>query len=536
MKEHGEQKQREAGEGLAVLANWIVRICGTAIFLFLTWYSFRYTQYMNPGGEEIPLNVWDSMSRNLLVLLFAGAFLVFLAQVEKRFSQQVKNRIKQAALALTLLWIGGWSFWWITGADRLPTGDQAFVYGGASYFLEGNYEFLAQGGYFGMYPHQLALTALMELLFVFVGTYNYFAFQVICAFLAVGIVFLGYRIVEEIADQMSVLVFYCAAMLGCLPLIFYTSWVYGDIPSIFFSLLTAWALLRYGKKSHWGYLTLCVFSLTMGILVRKNSLILLIAFCLVSLVWAVYRKDRKILMAAALSVLLPWLLYMGIYKMYELRSGYEHSKGLPVLSWVSMGLQENNGRYGWYFDYPRRIYYENDCDRDITEEIVKQDIRERLGVFRADASYAWTFFREKLLSQWNEPLYQSLYFNTEYVEGFEPPADSLTAKLGGEYFVKVLWVCDRLQFVVYFGMLLYFVLAVRPKSNLLQHLLAVMMIGGFLFSIFWEAKARYVLPYYVTMFSFSAVGYWQLMEQIFGMIRGRGRKDKDNIIKFRKAA
>ena len=179
MKEHGEQKQREAGEGLAVLANWIVRICGTAIFLFLTWYSFRYTQYMNPGGEEIPLNVWDSMSRNLLVLLFAGAFLVFLAQVEKRFSQQVKNRIKQAALALTLLWIGGWSFWWITGADRLPTGDQAFVYGGASYFLEGNYEFLAQGGYFGMYPHQLALTALMELLFVFFFIYNYFAFQVI---------------------------------------------------------------------------------------------------------------------------------------------------------------------------------------------------------------------------------------------------------------------------------------------------------------------------------------------------------------------
>lgn len=536
MKESGEQNQKEAREKLVVLANWIVRICGAAIFWFLTWYSLRYTQYMNPRGNEIPVNVRDSMGRNLLILLFAGAFLVFLSQLEKSVSQQVKSRIKQGALVFTLLWVGGWSFWWISSAERIPQGDQAFIYGGASYFLEGNYAFLDKGGYCDMYPHQLALIALMELLFVFVGTYNYFAFQVICAFLAVGIVFLGGRIVEEIVDQMSVLVFYCATMLGCLPLIFYTSWVYGDIPSIFFSLLAAWALLRYGKKSYWGYLALCVFSLTMGILVRKNSLILLVAFCLVSLVWAVYRKDKKLLKAAALAVLLPWLLYMGIYKMYEVRSGYEHSKGLPVLSWVSMGLQEDSGRYGWYFDYPQKIYYENGLDRDITEEIVKQDIRERLTVFRSDLSYTWIFFREKLLSQWNEPLYQSLFFSAKYAEGYEPPADSLTAKLGGEYFLKVLWVCDRLQFVVYFGMLLYFVLAVRPKSNPLQHLLAVMMIGGFLFSIFWEAKARYVLPYYVTMFSFSAVGYWQLMEQIFGMIRGRGRKDKDNIIKFRKAA
>ena len=536
MRERGKQNPREVGKVFLMSANWIVRICGAAIFLFLTWYSFRYTQYMNPGWDERPLNVRDSMGRNLLFLLLAGAFLIFLFRLEKCVSQQVKNKIKQVVLVLVLLWTGGWSFWWISCAERIPKGDQAYIYGGASYFLEGNFEFFSKGGYCDMYPHQLALIALIEALFFVVGTFHYYAFQVICVFLAVGIVFLGCRIVEEITDRMSVAVFYCVSMLGCLPLIFYTSWVYGDIPSIFFSLLAAWALLRYGKKSYWSYLAVCVFSLTMGILVRKNSLILLIAFCMVSLVWALYRKDKKILAAAGMAVLLPWLLNMGIYKMYEVRSGYEHSKGLPVLSWVSMGLQENDGKYGWYFDYPKKIYYENDFNKEVTEEIVKQDIRERLTVFRADLSYTWTFFREKLLSQWNEPLYQSLFFNTQYTDGHEPAADSLTMKLEGEYFVKVLGICDRLQFVVYFGMLLYFVFAVRPNGNLLQHLLAVMMIGGFLFSILWEAKARYVLPYYVTMFSLSAVGYWQFMEQTFGMITGRGRKDKDNIIKFTKAA
>lgn len=530
-------QMRQSGAKLFVLANWIVRISGGAIFLFLTWYSMRYTQYVNPGGEEMPLNVRDSMSRNLLLLLLLAAVFVWLMKLEEKIAPAVRELVMRVSVVLAMFWVGGWSFWWVLSADRIPEGDQAFVYGGASYFLEGNYEFLQPGGYCDLYPHQLALIAMTEILFLFAGTYNYLAFQLVCAALAIAIVYIGYKIVREMTDRMSVVVIYSVTMLGCLPLIFYTSWVYGDIPSVFFALLAAWMLLRYSHGGDWRYLAGVAGALTIGMLVRKNSAILVAAFCMIAVVWGICRKDKKILAAALLSVLLPTLVYAGVYKMYEVRSGYEHSKGLPTLSWVAMGMQETGGKYGWYNNYPKQVYFEHDCDKAATEAVVRQEIKDRMKLFLEKPAYGWTFFREKILSQWNEPLYESMYFATKYKGDYRPPEDSFVAKLSGTYFTKVLWICDRLQFLLYFGMLCYFIFAVKPDSSLLQHLLAVAVIGGFLFSIFWEAKARYVLPYYVTMFSLSAVGYEQLLKQIIDMLTGGKKKQqKDNVTKFRKVA
>jgi hypothetical protein len=143
-----------------------------------------------------------------------------------------------------------------------------------------------------------------------------------------------------------------------------------------------------------------------------------------------------------------------------------------------------------------------------------------------------------VLSQWNEPLYQAVYFNTNY-EGSEklPAEGSLLESISDSNFSKVLAVADRLQFVIYAGVLLYFLFCVRRDSNLLQHVLVIAMIGGFLFSIIWEAKARYIFPYYVTMFPVAAVGYEKAVRKAEALIgRFRKPKEKDNIIEFKRVA
>ena len=79
---------------------------------------------------------------------------------------------------------------------------------------------------------------------------------------------------------------------------------------------------------------------------------------------------------------------------------------------------------------------------------------------------------------------------------------------------------------MYVGMLCYFLLAVKKDSPILQHTLAVTIIGGFFFSIIYEAKARYIFPYYVMMFPFASHGYRLAVEQVmilFGKYR-KGRK------------
>lgn len=533
----GKKRKMDLSSGIYAAGIWTVKITGAMIFLGLSWYAFRYTQYMNPRGSETPVNVHDSMTKNILFLLVTVLVLVGLFVLEQRLKPSVQAWMKRISLAAVSVWIGVLGLWWITAMDRQPVGDQAFIYGGASYFMEGQFFFLNTGGYCEVYPHQLGLIFLVEILFRFAGAYNYFAYQLLCVLLAVGIVMLGYVLVREITEHMTVAVAYCLLMALCLPLVFYTGWVYGEIPSIFFSMLTAICLLRYHRTGRKLWLAGMVCSAAVAVLVRKNSLIMLIALCLVAAVYALKQKDKRILAALLAAVLLPTAAYQGIYKMYELRSGYPHTGGIPAISFVAMGMQEENGKFGWYNNYCKDTYYAAECDRNLTALIAKRDIKSRLEMFRNDRAYMKVFYREKILSQWNQPLYQSVYFSAQYPEGVSPEPGSLVDRLETQDLLTVLAVCDRTQFILYVGMLCYFLFGVKKDSNILQHMLAVAMIGGFLFSVIWEAKARYIFPYYVTMYPLAAVGYWQALTFIGNLLGKRQKQQGDsNIIPFERAA
>ena len=201
-------------------------------------------------------------------------------------------------------------------------------------------------------------------------------------------------------------------------------------------------------------------------------------------------------------------------------------------------MGENRRGNGWYNNYHKDIYGQAEFDLELTSEIAKQEIRDRLKVFRNDPSYAVWFFKTKVLSQWNQPLCQSVFFNTNYDVPSTPPAGgTLADSISSENFSRVLALADRVQFIVYIGMLAYFIFCVKRDSNLLHHVLAVTMIGGFLFSIIWESKARYIFPYYVLMFSGAAIGYFSMIQKIAETIgKIRKQSQEDNVIKFRKIA
>ena len=331
-------------EGLNTTANRVLRIAGSLIFLVLTWYALRYTQYMPQYQDEIPVNVRDSMWKNIVALIAVGAAFCTLLKAEKCIPDKAQTLIRRFLVAALAVWMGIAGFLWITATDRTPIADQAFIYGGASYFIEGKYFLLEKGSYFDVFPYQLGLTFLVELLFRVAGTYNYFAYQLINVGLTVGISVLGYLLTRKFSDRFAVSGTYCILMFFCFPLIFYTGWVYGDIPSIFFMLLTAYCLLRYVENRRWGWLAGMVFAATFSIVVKKNSLIMLIALCLTAGTYLLIKKEKKILFGLVLSVVLPWLAYTGIYKMYEVRSGMEIEGGFPAISFIVMGMQEANGK------------------------------------------------------------------------------------------------------------------------------------------------------------------------------------------------
>ncbi len=511
---------------LAYNANRIVCIISSIIFIVLVWWAFRYTQYVAPLGWEFSQNIPDSMKRNILFLGLAIVFFLGLFYMENRLSESIKNVIVRVSLIIALVWTGGVGMWWITVLERHPEGDQAFVYGAASYFLEGSYTFLEAGNYCGKCPHQLPLIFMLEILFSVVGVFNYYAFQVICVGFAMGIVYMGYRLVRCITSRTLLAVGYCLMMICCLPLIFYTGWVYGDIPSTFMILLVANLLYSYSKKQDWKYLVGIVVGMTLAIMFRQNSLIALIGLCLVGGVYTIQKKDKKLFVALLAAIACPILVTSAINKMYEIRSGFEHSDGFPASSYISMGLQEEYGKYGWYSLYCSDLYFSVDCDTERADELARKEIGERLEYMEQNPQYARNFFSQKLQSQWNAPLYQGMYFATKYWPGYEAEEGTFVDQLSKEYFPTVLSICDRLQMIVFFGMLCYCLLAVRKDSNIMQHLIVVTIIGGFFFSIIWEAKSRYILPYYLMMFPLTVIGYEKLFEKVLTIVALFWRKNK----------
>jgi hypothetical protein len=488
--------------------------------LVLTWYAMRFTQYMTPlQGYEYPVDTRDSVVLNLVTAaLFAGIVAAGI-RLEKTMSRKLQSWISRIAVACAMLWQGVWGFLWITAADRCPKGDQESVFKCASQFLQGDYHALGKSGYCEVYPHQLGLAALEELFFRILGRADYYAMQLIFVLMIMGSVYCVYEILKELTKHTAVVVLGTLLAGSCMAPVFYTAWVYGEVPYVFFALLAAWLLIRYGRRGGTGSLVGFVAAVTLAMLVRKNAMILIVAFELVAAVTVLVRRDKKLLVTMVLAALVPALCYSGIYKMYELRSGYEHNQGLPSNDFIYIGLQETSGRCGWDYLDSNKVFYENGRDTERTRAAVSEMLSERLQEMLSEPGYMAAFMKSKILSQWNAPLYQSMYFNYVHEDVHYESVAAFLDRLSTDLFDRLLWAADRLQFVVYFGMLCYFVFGIKKDGGLLQHMLAVTVIGGFFFSILWEAKTRYVFPYYMMMFPSAVLGYRYLIDILDGMRR-----------------
>lgn len=485
----------------------IVRITGAAVMLLLVVCALVDTWYMMPGGEEVSFHKGDSIAGNLLTAVSCGILLLVLLSLERRLDAGKRRLVSEGLGVLAALWALSVSLWWIFSAERLPMGDQAFIYGGASYFRNGNFSFLEPGGYCHIYPYQLGQISLVELLYHVVEPFQYRPLHVINALAVAGTVYTGYRLVREWCDSFSAEVLYCLMISFCFPLFFYAAWVYGDVLSIFLALLGFLFLCRYEKREKAGFLAGMVLTLALAQLVRQSTTIVYVALALVTLVSLIRKRDKRLLAAVTLSVVLALALFAGIYGMYERRSGLERSKGIPTVVTLAMGMQESRRGCGWDNNYQKDVYNAAVFEYEKMEEMGKQEIKNRVLFFAENPAYAAEFYGKKILSQWTGPLYQSVFFTTDYQQSRPPEAGTLADRISGPAFWTVLVICDRLQFVVYLGMLFWFLLAVKREKGILRQLAAVAVIGGFCFSLLWEAKTRYILPYYLFMFPCAAVGY-----------------------------
>ena len=507
---------------LEAISVRFLKAAGIALFVLLTVTSLIFTRYFQKDYQsEIPYSQVDFFVLTLAGAVLLAALSMWLSSFLLRREETAERNLK-LLLAVVLCWMLASGFLWIVLAKSTPVSDQNMIYTSAQRFNQGNFERLTYGKYLYYYPFQLGLTAWESLILRIFGETNVQALQAFNVLGTMLTVYAGYRITWLLWKKRQAAAACLLFMAGCFPLIVYSVYVYSDVLALALCMTAVWQLLRYLRKGKKSGAVLTALCLAAAVLLRNNSLIVMIAILCVLLVRALSGRRWQYLACAA--VILACSLGSGpaLRLYYERKSGIPVNDGMPSILWIAMGMQEGDKEAGWYNGYSIYIYQDT-CgyESEPAAEIGRAEVKARAKEFLEDPAYALDFYFRKFTSQWTEPTYGC--FIMTYATDNERSAfgESLYTGFPNRILQKYM---DSYQLLIYGLVLLLLICKVKKKEQdpLEWYVLLIAVIGGVLFHELWEAKSRYVLPYFVMMLPMAAGG----LAELSGCIRKWRTKDE----------
>lgn len=518
--------------------------------------NFLYTLY------NFAYRFVQSLSIFLLSVLFVSAF-IFTCYAEDMTSQEVLRRVDNPLwnfcgmilfLSLAVLIIrfilhhaeklqkflfAGVMIWYLIAgvilvlfSKTVPAADALSVYQMAESAASGNYGVIhPYESYLSYYPQQAGLMLYYELI---IRIWNllplslpaYHIIKCINVLWVCVIVLFQYKTVNLLFRNAKAGCFYLLLAAGFAPLLFYSSFVYGEVPS--FALLSMgiyWFLKYCEAKNHTSaYFRGSLAALTFSIMLRKNSLVFLIAIVIVAFMEWLKTKRKNFLLFAILCTVLGCSVLPFVKTTYELRAGNTLNSGVPAMSYIAMGMQPSSRANGWYNGFNFNTYQQTGMDTQKTVELSAQAISERLDFFKSHPDYALSFYGNKFLSQWSDGTYACRQATLATYGGrreiFKQIYEGSLAPFLIEY-------CSLYQNLLYLGALLFCILSWKKKqtadtslsgvsclSGLPVYIGLIAVIGGFLFHMFWEANSRYIFSYALALLPYCAGGAVMAWEKL----------------------
>ena len=410
-----------------------------------------------------------------------------------------------------------------------PIADPLAVWNSAEMVASGNVHgeaFESSALYLNVYPFQKGLVLLCAGLFRLFGTRALTAFYVLNILCSALIVFFLSRIARNLArDSVAgILVHLCGIFF--LPLVLYDVFVYGTLLSYVCLLAGFDAVLVLRNilpslplkgKARWRYLYFfpAVILPAVSCQLYTSAWIGVIAVTLFFLVSAFLQYARKLrgivpLCLCALAVLLCALsLQAAVPLVFQKYTGIENSSGTPGSTYLYMGISSTDGLAGpgSHNGSDIGLYSENDLDAQKTDEVAKALIREVADEY-ASGERSLSFFVEKAWYQWTDPWFSSVQLtvhpglanveiSSAFQRVFQPGVLSPAQRFLSVYLA-----------LVYCGALCGMFLMIKKREVSFSSLLLLLyFVGGFTFQFFWEAKARYCMPYFLILFPFAATAF-----------------------------
>ncbi len=509
----GEKINRFLTGGLLIL---IALISG-----FLTVNAFRYSYISAPTyvGYNWPRIIADSTFKNFILCL-CGMILFSLIKYFTDKYPDFSRTFSGVLFIMTVIIYIIIGIIYVKNSPYYPSGDQLNTTACAYYNLQGDYIMYSPLGYIGIYPQQKGLVFLYEIFFRLFGPFNYTPVYILHLFCNVGAMSLCFITLRELSKDAAVLFTYNFFAIMFYPMFQYATYAYGDLLSIFFTALLWFSLVKFYKNKKKWYLILIALSAYFSFATRASAIIAIISLVITLLL--IFIKDKKLIYVSALILVIsvPLVLNTALNKYYEYKSGYDYHTGVPVTAFLAMGLMETDGAMGVYNNYNQKVYTVYDGDKKLASEEASAYIDARLDEFKENLQYARDFFLEKVRMQWLEPIYE---VNT-HTHSFKEDAPLYGIYIDmyyGSLFYIIFKFMNRHQSFMYFYLFAFATISLvklfKKKESVEPALLfpLIMFVGGFLFSIIWEAKARYSLPYAFFLIIFIPMG----MKNIYDFAR-----------------
>ena len=488
----------------------IVMLLTLLLSMLLFAGSFLTTCYAdNMETQQVLLRpdnpLWNLLELAGFGLLFCGCLSLY---------EKIGEKFRRGLLVFTLTFVFGLGILLILFGRTVPAADALSVYNAAAEWILGNTDIIHPTvSYLSYYPQQIGLMAFLELLLriwnltgLSAPAWHFIKLVYVC--LLCGAVWFQYLSLQYLWPEKYKKISCCYLVLVCcnLPMIMYSSFVYGEIPS-FAALSVGWYLLlrllgssspdssyrdnvspggsspdsSYRNNVSPGGSYRIIFTgfgsilfLTLSVMLRKNSLIPVIAVLLV-LLFEALRPGRNgkmrlglLIMAVCLAVTSVGILPL-VQKCYEKKAGNTLSSGVTAMSYLAMGMQEASRGCGWYNGFNIDTYDTAGMDTAIANEISRLAIDERLTYFREHPGYTADFYLHKHLSQWADGTYASRQATLATYGGRSAFFKEVyEGSLSGGY---IEW-CNAWQNVLYLGVLVFCIdsLKKRRKSKVVGHM------------------------------------------------------------------
>lgn len=596
----------------------IVMLLTMLLSMLLFAGSFLTTCYAdNMETQQVLLRpdnpLWNLLELAGFGLLFCGCLYLY---------EKIGEKFRRGLLVFTLTFVFGLGILLILFGRTVPAADALSVYNAAAEWILGNTDIIHPTvSYLSYYPQQIGLMAFWELLLriwnltgLSVPAWHFIKLVYVC--LLCGAIWFQYLSLQYLWPEKYKKISCCYLVLVCcnLPMIMYSSFVYGEIPSFAALSVGCYLLLRLlgsvslgGSSPDSSYrdnvsrndapsvtaydyvprmLRQILFTgfgsilfLTLSVMLRKNSLIPVIAVLLV-LLFEALRPGRNgkmrlglLIMAVCLAVTSVGILPL-VQKCYEKKAGNTLSSGVTAMSYLAMGMQEASRGCGWYNGFNIDTYNTAGMDTALANEISRLAIDERLAYFREHPGYTADFYLHKHLSQWADGTYASRQATLATYGGRSAFFKEVyEGSLSGGY---IEW-CNAWQNVLYLGVLVFCIdsLKKRRKSKVVGHMAdqtaghtagctadhmaehtagrtadpivghtagrtadrpgtdrlgtdhlyvyvgLIAVLGGFLFHTFWEANSRYIFSYSLLLMPYCGAGVYTGICRIRDGVRSR---------------